>query len=48
MQVGMIHSLTALAASGPPGPGPVMRTVIVASVVGVVLLAWVVLRGYRD
>jgi hypothetical protein len=31
-----------------PGPGPVMRTVIVVSVVGVALLAWLVLRGYRN
>jgi hypothetical protein len=41
------HALT-LAASQSPGPGPVMRTIIVVSLVGVVLIAWFVLRGYRN
>jgi hypothetical protein len=30
------------------GPGPVMRSIIVISVVGVALMAWFLLRGYRD
>ncbi|MBC3983768.1 hypothetical protein [Streptomyces buecherae] len=29
------------------GAGPVLRTVIVVGVVGAVLLAWFLLRGYR-
>jgi hypothetical protein len=41
------HLLT-LAATDSPGPGLVMRSLIVISVVGVVLIAWFVLRGYRD
>ncbi|WP_328917590.1 MULTISPECIES: hypothetical protein [unclassified Streptomyces] len=44
-----IHSvLTTLAVSHSPGPGPVMRGFIVVSVVGVALLGWFLLRGYRD
>ncbi|HEY5833259.1 hypothetical protein [Streptomyces sp.] len=46
MQPQIQHALT-LAVSHSPGPGPVMRTVVVVAVVGVVLLAWFVLRGYR-
>ncbi|MEC3992225.1 hypothetical protein VSR01_01155 [Actinacidiphila sp. DG2A-62] len=42
------HQLLNLAVSGSAGPGPVMRTLIVASVVGVVLIAWFVLRGYSN
>ncbi len=42
------HALTALAVNESPGPGPVMRTLIVVSVLGVAFLAWFVLRGYRD
>lgn len=43
-----IHHALTLAVSQSPGPGPVMRTVIVVSVVGSALLAWFVLRGYRN
>jgi hypothetical protein len=47
--VGAIHDLTTLAAvSNSGGPGPVMRSVIVISVVGAALLAWFLLRGYGD
>jgi hypothetical protein len=42
------HALTLAADSGSPGPGPIMRSVIVIAVVGVVLIAWLVLRGYRN
>ena len=42
------HHLLTLAVSQSPGPGPIMRSLIVISVVGVVLIAWFVLRGYRD
>jgi len=41
-----IHHLMNLAVDNSAGPGPVMRIVLVGSVVGVVLLAWFVLRGY--
>lgn len=41
-----IHHLMSLAVDNSSGPGPVMRTVLIGSVVGVVLLAWFVLRGY--
>jgi hypothetical protein len=44
-----IHHALALAADGgSPGPGPVMRSVVVITVVGVALVAWFVLRGYRN
>lgn len=46
--VGAIHDVTTLAASGSPGPGLVMRSVIVITVVGVALMAWFLLRGYGD
>lgn len=46
MHIGAIHDLTTLAVSNSPGPGPVMRTVLVVSVVGVALMAWFLLRGY--
>lgn len=39
---------TLLAASAQQGPGITLRVLIVASVVGVVLLAWFLLRGYGD
>jgi hypothetical protein len=42
------HHLLTLAVNQSPGPGPIMRSLIVISVVGVVLIAWFVLRGYRD
>jgi hypothetical protein len=48
MGISAIHDMTVLTASGSPGPGPVMRSVIIGSVIGVVLLGWFVLRGYRD
>jgi hypothetical protein len=41
-----IHHLMSLAVDNSAGPGPVMRIVLVGSVVGVVLLAWFVLCGY--
>ncbi|NJP46426.1 hypothetical protein [Actinacidiphila epipremni] len=46
MHIGAIHDMTTLAVSNSPGPGPVMRTVLVVSVVGVALMAWFLLRGY--
>lgn len=36
------------AASDQQGPGDTIRIVLVVSMVGVVLLAWLLLRGYRD
>ncbi|MEU6854184.1 hypothetical protein ABZ901_30175 [Actinacidiphila alni] len=45
--LGAFHDLTTLALSDSPGPGPVMRSVIVISVLGVAFLAWFLLRGYR-
>lgn len=48
MQLGAFHDVTSLALSQSPGPGPVMRSVIVVSVLGVAFLAWFLLRGYRD
>ncbi len=32
---------------GDQGPGAVLRTVLIVGVVGIVLLAWFLLRGYR-
>jgi hypothetical protein len=43
-----IHHALNLALKSSPGPGLVMRSIIVISVVGAVLIAWFVLRGYRD
>ncbi|SCE34617.1 hypothetical protein GA0115240_15345 [Streptomyces sp. DvalAA-14] len=43
-----IHQVLNLAVSDSAGPGPVMRSIIVIAVVGGALLAWFVLRGYRD
>jgi hypothetical protein len=37
-----------LAASVEQGPGNLLRVVLVVSVLGAVLLAWFLLRGYRD
>lgn len=48
MHIGAIHDVTNLALSSSPGPGPVMRTVIVVTVVGVALMAWFLLRGYGN
>jgi hypothetical protein len=42
------HLLTLAVNANATGPGLVMRGLIVTSVVGVVLIAWFVLRGYRD
>jgi hypothetical protein len=42
------HVLTTLAVSQSPGPGPVMRSFIVISVVGAAFLGWFLLKGYRD
>lgn len=36
------------AISNGTGPGMFLRIVVIASVVGVALLAFVLLRGYRD
>jgi hypothetical protein len=36
------------AASVHQGPGDVIRVVLIVSIVGVVLLAWILLRGYRN
>ncbi|MFI9200399.1 hypothetical protein [Streptomyces sp. NPDC053048] len=30
------------------GPGWVLRSILIVGVVGVVLIAWFLLRGYRD
>ena len=30
------------------GPGPVLQILLVVVVAGIVLLGWLVLRGYRD
>jgi hypothetical protein len=43
-----IHDVLNLAINSSAGPGLVMRSIIVISVVGGVLIAWFVLRGYRD
>jgi hypothetical protein len=43
-----IHQALNLAVSDTTGPGPVMRSIIVVAVVGGALLAWFVLRGYRN
>lgn len=48
MHLGAFHDVTALALSDSPGPGPVMRSIIVVSVLGAAFLAWFLLRGYRD
>jgi hypothetical protein len=43
------HHLLSLAVSkSATGPGPVMRSVIVIAIVGVALMAWLLLRGYRN
>ncbi|MET7648634.1 hypothetical protein ABZS83_34440 [Streptomyces sp. NPDC005426] len=36
------------AASGDQGPGNTIRVVLIASLVGAALLAWFLLRGYRN
>ncbi|MFE1902599.1 hypothetical protein ACFW96_02880 [Streptomyces gardneri] len=36
-----------LAAAAPEGPGNTLRIVLLVSIVGAVLLAWFLLRGYR-
>lgn len=42
-------SLIQLAAiSNGSGPGVFLRVIVVAAVVGVVLMAWLLLRGYRN
>jgi hypothetical protein len=48
MHLGALHDVTTLAVSNSAGPGPVMRSIIVIAVVGAGLLAWFVLRGYRN
>ncbi|MEU6012668.1 hypothetical protein ABZ826_01000 [Streptomyces sp. NPDC047515] len=45
----MPHTVALLAAaSGDQGPGNTLRIVLLASLVGVGLLAWFLLRGYRN
>ncbi|MBT2377472.1 MULTISPECIES: hypothetical protein [unclassified Streptomyces] len=45
----MPHTAVLLAAaSSEQGPGATLRIVLLASIVGAVLLAWFLLRGYRD
>ncbi|MFJ2116012.1 MULTISPECIES: hypothetical protein [unclassified Streptomyces] len=45
----MPHTTTLLAAvSDQQGPGYTLRVVLGVSLVGAALLAWVLLRGYRD
>ncbi|MFD7918204.1 hypothetical protein ACFV3R_03110 [Streptomyces sp. NPDC059740] len=49
----MNHASTLLAAvteasPGQGGPGWVLRSVIIFGVLGAVLVAWFLLRGYRD
>lgn len=41
-------AVTLAAASAEHGPGATLRIVLLASIVGVVLLAWILLRGYRN
>ncbi|WP_033894375.1 hypothetical protein [Streptomyces anulatus] len=36
------------AASQEPGPGGTLRIVLLVSILGTVLLAWFLLRGYRN
>ncbi|GAA2470595.1 hypothetical protein ACFW9F_16420 [Streptomyces sp. NPDC059506] len=44
-----MNDLTALLAAAPAGDGiGVLRWVLIVSVVGIVLLAWFLLRGYGD
>ncbi|MGW9420561.1 hypothetical protein ACWGSU_04080 [Streptomyces koyangensis] len=42
------HLALLLAADQPPANGIPFRIFIVVSVVGAILLAWFLLRGYRD
>ncbi|MFF5334235.1 hypothetical protein [Streptomyces sp. NPDC013181] len=45
----MPYSVALLAAaSGDQGPGNTIRIVLVASLLGAALLAWFLLRGYRN
>ncbi|WP_169922601.1 hypothetical protein [Streptomyces lushanensis] len=45
----MPDTVTLLAAAADQqGPGDTLRIVLAASMVGAVLLAWFLLRGYRD
>lgn len=45
----MPHTVALLAAaSGGQGPGNTLRIVLLASLVGAALLAWFLLRGYRN
>ena len=48
MHIGAIHDATTLAVSDTAGPGLVMRSIIVITVVGAGLLGWFLLRGYGD
>ncbi|WP_162837957.1 MULTISPECIES: hypothetical protein [Streptacidiphilus] len=43
------ETLIQLAAiSNGSGPGMFLRWIVIAAIVGVVLMAWLLLRGYRD
>ncbi|MFJ6011497.1 hypothetical protein [Streptomyces sp. NPDC092952] len=45
----MPHTVALLAAaSGAQGPGSTLRIALFVSLVGAVLLAWFLLRGYRN
>ena len=41
-------AITLAAASSDQGPGATLRIVLLVSIVGAVLLAWFLLRGYRN
>ncbi|MFD4278148.1 hypothetical protein R2B67_25385 [Streptomyces cyaneofuscatus] len=41
-------AITLAAASSDQGPGATLRIVLLASIVGAVLLAWFLLRGYGN
>ncbi|MER7856221.1 MULTISPECIES: hypothetical protein [Streptomyces] len=41
-------AVTLAAASAEQGPGATLRIVLLVSIVGAVLLAWFLLRGYRN
>jgi hypothetical protein len=47
-----MHTTDALlqlaAISDGSGPGAFLRWIVIAAIVGVVLLGWLLLRGYRD
>jgi hypothetical protein len=42
----MLFQLAAI--SNGSGPGMFLRVIVIAAIVGVVVMAWLLLRGYRD